>query len=53
MLREHERAVLTRDLTVEAHVIREEFQSLFTPEEIATAKRRLDEYGYDFRTSHA
>lgn len=38
------------DLTVEAHVIREEFQPLFTSEEIATAKRRLDEYGYKYHT---
>ena len=34
------------DLSVEALVIREEFQSLFTKEEIDTCKNRLNEYGY-------
>ena len=34
------------DLTVEAHVLKPEFQSLFTPEEIAIARSQLKEYGY-------
>lgn len=34
------------DLTVEAHVIKPEFAELFTPEEIAIANLRLEEYGY-------
>lgn len=34
------------DLTVEAHVIKPEFQSLFTTDEIAIARSRLKEYGY-------
>lgn len=34
------------DLTVEAHVIKPEFAVLFTPEEIAIANHRLEEYGY-------
>lgn len=36
------------DLTVEAHVIKPEFQSLFTPQEIAVAQSRLKDYGYKF-----
>lgn len=36
------------DLTVEAHVLRTEFAPLFSNEERAIAKRRLDEYGYKF-----
>lgn len=36
------------DLTVEAHVIKPEFQPLFTIEEIAIAKQRLKEVGYAF-----
>jgi hypothetical protein len=35
------------DLTVEAHVLRPEFRSLFTEEELATARRRLREYGFE------
>lgn len=35
------------DLTVEAHVVKPEFASLFTPEEIAIAKRRLADVHYD------
>ena len=34
------------DLTVEAHVIKSEYASLFTPEEIEIARARLKEYGY-------
>lgn len=34
------------DLTVEAHVIKPEFVSLFTPEEIDIARRRLADVGY-------
>ena len=30
------------DLTVEAHVVREEFRELFEPAELAEAQRRLD-----------
>ena len=36
------------DLSVEAHVIQPEFESLFTPEEIATATARLREYEFEF-----
>lgn len=36
------------DLTVEAHVIKPEFRSLFSDEEVATAKMRLYEVGYNF-----
>ena len=35
------------DLTVEAHVVQPEWQPLFAAEEIATARRRLKELGYD------
>lgn len=35
------------DLTVEAHVIRPEFQPLFTPEELETAEQRLRELNYE------
>lgn len=35
------------DITVEAVVVRPEFQALFTEEEIAVARRRLAEFGYD------
>lgn len=34
------------DLTIEAYVIKPEYAELFTVEEIATAKRRLDEFKY-------
>ena len=34
------------DLSVEAHVLREEFRSLFTDEERDVASRRLRDYGY-------
>jgi hypothetical protein len=34
------------DLTVEALILRQEWLSLFTPDEIATAQRRLTEYRY-------
>ena len=34
------------DLSVEAHVVKPEFASLFTDEERRTAQARLDEYGH-------
>jgi hypothetical protein len=34
------------DLTVEAHVIKTEFRPLFTPQEIAIAKQRLQDMDY-------
>jgi hypothetical protein len=34
------------DLTVEAHVLKPEFESLFTPEERQEAYRRLAAHGY-------
>lgn len=34
------------DLTVEAHVIREEYKPLFSDEEIEMCKGRLKEFGY-------
>ena len=34
------------DLTVEALVLEAEWRSLFTEEEVETARRRLEEYGY-------
>ena len=34
------------DLSVEAYVLRPEFRTLFTTEELEIAKTRLDEYGY-------
>ena len=34
------------DLSVEAHVLDPHFESLFTEEELRTARRRLDQYGY-------
>ena len=39
---EHQRL----DLTVEAHVLKPEFQHLFTPQELDIARSRLREYGY-------
>jgi hypothetical protein len=36
------------DLTVEAHVLKPEFQHLFTPQELDIARSRLREYGYKF-----
>lgn len=36
------------DLTVEAQVVRPEYQALFTPEEVATAESRLAELGYTY-----
>jgi hypothetical protein len=36
------------DLTVEAHVIQKKYQSLFTPEEIQTARTRLIALNYQF-----
>lgn len=33
-------------LTVEAHVLKEEFATLFTEEEKSIARRRLEDYGY-------
>lgn len=36
------------DLTVEAHVIKPEFATLFTPEQITIARERLKEYGFKF-----
>ncbi|HKX14780.1 MAG TPA: toll/interleukin-1 receptor domain-containing protein [Propionibacteriaceae bacterium] len=41
---EHQRL----DLTVEAHVLKPEFQHLFTPQELDIARSRLREYGYKF-----
>jgi TIR domain len=43
---EHQRL----DLTVEAHVLKPEFQHLFTAEELDIARSRLREYGYKFPT---
>ena len=34
------------DLSVEAHVVRDEFATLFTDDERRTARRRLNDYGY-------
>lgn len=34
------------DLSVEAHVVRPHFSHLFTPEEVATARERLQRYSY-------
>ena len=34
------------DLTVEYHVVQPEYASLFTPEEIATSKKRLKDHGF-------
>ena len=34
------------DLTVEALMIKEEWSSLFTPQELERARARLEEYGY-------
>ena len=34
-------------LSVEAHVIKEKYRPLFTPEEIKKARNRLEEYGYE------
>jgi hypothetical protein len=45
-LLEHQRL----DLTVEAHVLKPEFQYLFTQEELEIARARLDQYGYGLRT---
>jgi hypothetical protein len=36
------------DLTVEAHVIKPEFATLFTEEEIQWARKILEEHHYDF-----
>ena len=36
------------DLTVEAHVIRPEYASLFTEQEIQIARNRLVQYGFTF-----
>lgn len=36
------------DLTVEAHVLKPEFATLFTEEEKSVARCRLEEYGYNF-----
>jgi hypothetical protein len=36
------------DLTVEAHVVQPAYRELFSPEEIAVATKRLQEYGYTF-----
>ena len=35
------------DLSVEAHVCQLEWQDLFTGEEVAIAKKRLNDFGYD------
>jgi hypothetical protein len=42
---EHQRL----DLSVEAHVLQDEFASLFTDDERRMAKRRLTDYGYPTR----
>jgi hypothetical protein len=34
------------DLAVEAVVLRPEFQALFSDEEVETARRRLEQFGY-------
>jgi hypothetical protein len=34
------------DLTVEAHVLKPEFESLFTSDELGIARSRLAEYGH-------
>jgi hypothetical protein len=34
------------DMSMEAHVMQEQFQSLFTTSEIEVARRRLDEVGF-------
>jgi hypothetical protein len=36
------------DLFVKALVLSDEFRSLFTQDELDTARNRLSEYGYDF-----
>jgi TIR domain len=38
------------DLTVEAHVLKPEFQHLFTPQELDIARSRLRDYGYEVPT---
>src|SRR5215207_4204791 len=38
------------DLTVEAHVLKPEFQHLFSPQELDIARSRLREYGCEFPT---
>lgn len=35
-------------LTVEAHVIKDEYKELFTDQEREICKKRLEEYGYEF-----
>jgi hypothetical protein len=40
------------DLSVEAHVIREDFQTLFSDEELEIARQRLTDYGYRFPKPH-
>lgn len=42
VLWEHKRL----DLSVEAHVLKEEYQELFTNEERTLCKKRLEEFGY-------
>ena len=37
------------DLSVEALILKDRFRNLFTQDELATAQKRLKEYGYDFR----
>lgn len=34
------------DLTMEAHVLEDRFEPLFTEEELETARRWLEEFGY-------
>lgn len=36
------------DLSVEAHVLKEEYRELFTDEEREICKKRLEEFGYNF-----
>ncbi|NLB81252.1 MAG: hypothetical protein GX800_06525 [Clostridiaceae bacterium] len=36
------------DLTVEAHVIKDQYNSLFEQEEIEKARKRLQDYEYNF-----
>ncbi|RBQ21270.1 hypothetical protein DP939_00640 [Spongiactinospora rosea] len=40
------------DLTVEAHMVQAEYESLFTEEERLKAARRLDDYGWTEHRRH-
>jgi hypothetical protein len=39
------------DLTVEALVLKQEYRSMFTETELAEARRRLEQYGWDGESS--